>query len=417
MAFLDRVRTQMPLDRFAHLVSYSPMLFHQVYVPDLQPASSCSDPVLQYTWQPASGGAPGRTEIAQAIQQAESVLESALRFSLTQRWQADEAVPLASKGGIGTAGASLPWVVAGGGWFGRADAWGGITARVDSKYIISGGQEAWTLIAAGAAVVYSDQDGDSYKELATVTVAVAANVAVGEVALYYPGTSHDPAWEIRPTTAVISGGVATITFARHLAVAVALQERLDAVGVDGTVDANFLTTVDVYRHYNDPSQMAIVEWYDPSMCDVPTAGTISAQTGVLEVLDARNGLVRVVAATWDAVGGQWNAAYPTWASKPARVRAWYKAGPSSAMGKELERAVTFLALSYLDREWLTCEQMRNLQAYWRADLAQQVATAGQSVSYKMSQTLLDNPFGTTRAAVYAWRVVQPLVVGQAVFGN
>jgi len=84
------------------------------------------------------------------------------------------------------------------------------------------------------------------------------------------------------------------------------------------------------------------------------------------------------------------------------------------MAPELERAVAFLALSYLDREWLTCEQIRNLQAHWRLDLAAQTSNASMSSSFRVDPDLLMCPFGTTRAALYAWRVIQPLRVGEAV---
>lgn len=396
--------TKLPLDRFARIVNYSPMLFHQVYVTELQPDSSCSDPVLQYTWQPRGGGRPGRDEIALAIQQAETALESELHFNLIPTWMVDDA-----------ATPSIP-----SGWFMNPYPYN-INVRANTRHILYGGIEAWSIIQADASIVYSDIDGDGYTERATVTVATTVT-DINEIAVYYPGQNHDPGWEIRPIRVAIASGTATIIFERHLAVQPALLEELDAAGVNGLDNANFLTTVDVYRRYNDPSQMAIVEW-SPEICTAAGA-VISAHTAALTpILQSRDGLFGLQSADWSVTDAEWAVTNPTWWRKPDRVRLWYRAGYRDTrltrsmheMAPQLERAVTYLALSYLDREWATCEYIRSLQSHWRMDLAQAMSSPVQSVRYSIANGLLNNPFGTTRAAVYAWRVVQRMVVGEAVY--
>jgi hypothetical protein len=145
------------------------------------------------------------------------------------------------------------------------------------------------------------------------------------------------------------------------------------------------------------------------------------------IRNPRNGIVYIQPATWQddvymGMGGQWIADSCLWISSPARIKLNYRAGFRDArvarsmvdMAPELERAVAFLALSYLDRDWLTCEQIRNLQAHWRFDMAKTESTAAQSSSFAMDDYLLRCPFGTTRAALYAWRVIQPLMIGEAV---
>lgn len=393
-------RTLLSIERFAQLVSYSPMLMHQVYVPELQDISSCSDPILQYTWQPRAGGRPGREEIAHAIQQAETTLEEYLGFSVLPRWYVDDDAPV-----MGT-------------HYGYK-AFYRLGVRTKGGHFVQGGQEAWTLVASSAPVAYTDRDGDGYLERATVTV----NTAVtddDEIAVYYPGTQHDPGWEIRPIEVSITGGVATIRFYRHQCVIPERIEELDANGVLGTDNNQFLGSVDVYRHYNDPSKMGIVEW-EGGICD--TDGCVwSAQTACVLSKDDRNGLLQVSAADWD--GTKWVHTCPTWWTPPTRVRLWYRAGlrdktlarPMRDMSRELERAEAYLALSYMDRAWQSCEQIRNLQAHWRQDLSVRESTQGGSMSFNMSRRLLDNPLGTTRAAVHAWNVVQRMSVGEAVLG-
>jgi hypothetical protein len=118
-------KTLLPLSRFAQIVGYSPMLFNQVYVPVLQDGSSCSDPVLQYAWQPAGGGRPGRDEVAQAVQLAEQMITGALGFSPAPDWVVEDAVPVAWS-------RQMPWRV---------------SARASRGYIIEGGIEAWSVLA------------------------------------------------------------------------------------------------------------------------------------------------------------------------------------------------------------------------------------------------------------------------------
>lgn len=400
------VRTMLPLDRFTRLVSYSPMLFNQVYVTtdELQPVTACSDPILQYTWQPKGGGRPGREEIAEAIAQAEERITQVLGFTPLPQWVVDDRVipPRPAPGAWRTA--ISPWL---------------FSVRTSNKYVIQGGVEAWSAISLARAVTYSDEDGDGYKETATVSVPTTVTDA-DEIEVFYPGESHDPAWEIRPIRVTLSGGTATIKFERHQAVMPDLLEALNAEGVDGTVDASFLTTVDVYRHYNDPSTMAVVEW-QPSICDEAQC-QVEADTGCFAQLNERNGIVAVHAATWDSDDSQWEHRCCSWWRPPTSVRLWYRAGyrnknlarPMHDMDSKLERAIAYLALSFMDREWLACEQIRNLQAHWRTDLALRSSNPSQSTSFQTSRRVLDNPFGTTRACLYAWDVVQPMIVGEAV---
>ena len=411
---LDRLLppTLLPLDRFARVVSYSPMLFHQVFVTqnELQPDSSCSDPVLQYTWQPRGGGRPGRQEISQAIQQAEDMIYRVLKFTPAPRWFEDEVIVTGDAHRYRSTFSNL-----------------GFGVRANNYRLIEPGVERYSYIDAPS-VTYADIDGDSYRETASCTVDSVLDP--NEVAVFYPGYGPDPAFEIRPVKVTVDSAnqLTTIEFARHLCVRPELQERLDAAGVDGMSDGNFVVEVDVYKHYNDPSGIdpgvAGFEWACGG-CGVCTACTTSTTSGCFRIIDGKNGMALVQPATWatdETGGGYYNYDGCLWVQPPARVTLRYRAGyvdkrlarPMVEMAPELERAVTFLALSYLDRDWLTCEQIRNLQAHWRFDLAKNESSPAQSSSFRIDPMLYRCPFGTTRAALYAWRVCQPLLIGEAV---
>lgn len=404
-------RTLLSLDRFAQIVQYSPILFNQVEVRtnDLQPGTSCSDPVLQYTWQVLGGGMPGREEIAQAILQAENTIEEALGFAPLPKWY-DEPI------GVPTLPSPGPYQQS------------RLLLRTPHKYFIAGGREAWASIALAAPISFEDRDHDGYFETAVVVVSTAVTDA-DEIAVYYPvselSEAHDPTWEVRPIFVKLDTTLqqATITFKRHQIVKPELLESLASRAVVGEDNANFLATVDVYRHYNDLSQMGTFEWFGGCTCGSEQCG-VSAQSGCLTGIDSRNGIVRAQPGDWDVATKSYKFAYATWCQVPARVRAWYRAGwrdnmlprPFNNMSQQFERAIAFLALANMDREWEQCENIRDLQKRWRQDLAQRTSTESGSVSFAISQRQLDNPFGTTRAALYAWSVVSPLRVGEAVLG-
>lgn len=402
---LDHMRpgTLLALDRFARIVSYSPILFNQVVIMynELQRDSSCSDPVLAYTWQYRGGGRPGREEFANAIQQAEDMIYRVLNFSVAPRWFEDE---------IDVGSVTRRWSN------------GGFTLRTNNFHLIEPGVEKLSYLAA-APPQYTDEDGDGYAETARIVLTnINALTDANEIAVFPPGVT-DPAYEVRPIRVTFDNlnNEIIITVARHLLVRADLQERLDASGIDGMEVTNFYPEVEVYRRYSDVSEVLPVEFEWPcGGCGVCTACGTQTATGCFRIINPRNGLVQVYPARY--LDGAWVTDRCLWVQTPARIRLKYRAGftdkrvprPMADMAPELERAVAFLALSYLDRDWLTCEQIRNLQAHWRFDLAKSESNASQSSSFRMDADLLMCPLGTTRAALYAWRVLQPLMVGQAV---
>lgn len=408
---LDRLvpHTLLSLDRFARIVSYSPILFHQVVIMhnELQRDSSCSDPVLQYTWQYRAGGRPGRTEIAQAISQAEDLIYRQLKFPIAPDYFTDEIDFIGVNGRYGIG-------------FGYDRA----AIRTNNRWLIELGAPKYTPVTT-AQIAWIDGDGDSYPGVGVIDlVDIAEDVKEDELHAFYPDVGPDKNWEIRPITVKIdrTTGAAQIAFARHLCVLPELQERLDATGVDGMDDTNFIDAVTVYRLTTDRSQIGHVE-YMCGGCGLCTACTSQSVNICGGILDPRNGLVALQPAMWDETNAAYVPARCVWVTPPARVILNYRAGftnkriiPGEVTPRytELERATAYLALSLLDRDWLTCEQIRNLQAHWRFDLAKSESSPAQSSSFRLDPYILRCPLGTTRAAIYAWRVLQPLMVGEAV---
>lgn len=368
-------RTALPLDRFAAIVGIHPLHFNQVIVADLAPATTCGDPVLQYSWQEADR--VGREEIAQAIADAEDELTRYLNFKLVPTWEEDEQIET------------------------RPHTYWPQTVRTRWGYVLYGGRRTPVEITSAADIDFADQDGDGYKETASATVA-SPMTDLAEIHVYLPGHGGEPEWEIRPVRARREGDNVILEFKRELLVNPGLQEGLAARALDGLEDGNFVSSVAVHREYNDPSSMAQLLSYDKSCVPPVELGTAD---GAFYVQDARLGIIAVRSATWDATLGEY-VSVPCDYGPVDRVRLWYRAGwrlqsDPARMDPMWERAVSYLALANLDRPVCGCEALRAVTEYWSTDLAERV----QNRAFSITRRQADNPLGTTRAAMHAWDLI------------
>ena len=401
--------TKLTLARWAELMGINPLHFAGVQLdgdgntPDLQNATGCSQPWPQYSWQ--AHDSESRESVAEAIATAEANIEAALGYRLLPEWQVDEWRP--------TARPYRPELVQ----YGTYDL-RGFYRTIETRWgmVVSGGQRAVDTIEEGAAITWSDGDSDNYKETGTVSVATTVTDSE-EIRVYYPGHLGEDGYEIRPVSIDLSGGMATITFSRHLAVAEARNEALVWSAAPGDDDAAFLTTVDVGRVYNDPSTMATLVWEpaDWCGCDIVGSGTCSicsytVQTACILPRKPDLGLIAYHPASYDAATDSWSEVTPAVDRDPDLVRLWYRAGlrdmgrqwPTRELSADWERAVAFYAASLLDRGVCSCASAA--VARWQVDLAAERG-AEELETYRSTPALLDNPLGTRRGAVYAWRRV------------
>lgn len=405
-------RTLLPIDRWGELLGINPLHLNQV-TSAFMPYTTCSALYKQHDWQESA--AIGRESIAQAIDEAERRLAEHLGFTLLPTWQEDErlsTVKLADNKNLNISGLDVQ----------------GYRQSVQAAWAkyISGGVEAKTLIDDAAAVVYSDSDSDGYKETATVTVNTTVT-ETSEIAVYFPGQSGADEWEVRPLrNVVISGGVATITMYRHQLVKPELWEAFDPTAVDGDVDGNFLTTVDVYRHWNNPEQQVQLLWSNEGGCgcDSDDCGecTISTQWGCLVAKNYDLSILSYRPGTWDSVTSSFdNASYGV-ARNPDRLRLWYYAGlqderrkwPTLQMHPDWERAVAYYSLTFLQRDICGCQNLQALTGHWRQDLNLSIASAAGSSNWTLTESQRNNPLGTTRGAIAAWERIRSNRKGHAV---
>lgn len=406
---IAKTKTALSLDRFAAIMGINPLHFNQIEISTISPSTTCDTPILQYSWGEADR--IGREEIAQAIAQAESMLHEWLGFKLLPTWEYETVkFPRPNKPELFNV-------------YGRNVRGMHQSLKTSQGYVKYGGAEAFTLIESGAAVTYVDNDSDGYAETATIIVPTTI-LDNEEIAIYYPGLAD---WEIRPIRVVLANNMATITCRREQLVISNLLEAIDANGVDGLDDDNFLATVDVYRHYNDISKMAMFLWEPipifcgcllPCICNSETGDNdcshgcnVNTQQGCLSVRDSRNGIVFGVPGEFDETNMFWNVRPFGLFRAPDRTKIWYRAGLSYKNSNLIidptwERVIAFYALTFLERPLCACQGLASKIQYWVNDLSESVSNQGSGTSYMLAKNILDNPLGTTRAAIYAWNLVK-----------
>jgi len=386
--------TWLPLDRFFKIMGSNPLHANGIFT-DLQPIrSGCDDLWLQYDWQDAQH--VSRESLAEAIKDAESQIANFVGYNLLPTWEIDERHNTEVPGDptLLSSGLNIQ-----GRWK---------TIRTDKYHVISGGQRTKSVIEAGAAVVCSDNDGDGYNELCTVTVATTVTDD-NEIRAYYPGESGTDAWEIRPLeSVVISGGNAVITFKIWQIAQPDLLESLDATGINGDTAANFLSTVDIYRVYNNPETQVQFLWepFPNCSCDNGTCETCQhgTQYGCLIARDYRLGRFAYVPGTF-ADGAFTQSDFSYWRD-PDQLRLWYQSGwqdksqdrPWQQLDPFWEKAIAYFAVALLDREICECEPLIVFWQNWQRDMSK-----NDAVSFTKSFRDLDNEFGSWQGAIYAWR--------------
>jgi len=374
------IRTQLPLDTFAKLVGIHPLHFNQVEVQDLAPATDASAPFLQHEWQLADR--IGREALAREIRSVEDQILPWLGFSPLAQWYEDDIATTRPNASYLNPNYKL--------W----------NEQLEHAKVLSGGVEAWTLIS-NEAVVYTDEDFDGYSETATVGCATTVTEAE-EISICYPNSVASE-WEIRPITVTIVGGVATIVCRREQLVIAAAMEELTPRSVDGLDDANFLTTVDVYRHWNDPSDQGQLEWISTT---VP--GGLNTQTVCLVLRDSRLGIAMIQPATWDATTEAFTFNCASWSGRPDKMLLRYYAGEKQfVMDPQWAYVITALTCAQIDRPLCGGDTVQALIKYWKEDKSLRYSSPnGDAFAWLARKSTLDNPLGTTRAAEYAWRMIQ-----------
>lgn len=388
---------------------------------DLAVSTGCDTLVRRYEWQ--NSDAVGMLAIEQAIEQAETKLRNYLGYSVAPHYVSEV----------------IPWPANGNAW-GSDGRW--LSMQLSEGEVRAVGVETLTSISVAAVVAYSDTDGDSINDTFTISAAstitdasqIAVYFSVGDrFAAFGATTALSPRWRLQPITVTISGGTITVTGPIQLCVKPLKYEgvvNIGANGLDPATAANFVTTLDLYQRITATdgntvaTSQAVVTWetrpshgwwcccdscttasYSGSVLDVASTAQAVARVGIR---DARHGLITPAAELYDSAGQTWSASWPV-CDTPDRVTVRYLAGwPLGSDGQmqgPFRTLVARMAMAELARPVCGCDAANRELYYWQFDLSQ---TARGDELFGISPENLNNPFGTRRGHVYAWKAVQNL---------
>jgi hypothetical protein len=281
--------------------------------------------------------------------------------------------------------------------------------------LISGGRRVSSLVEAGVAVTYSDTNSDGWNDLATITLSIPATITdAKELKVYFAGYGGDRTYEIRhPKTKTFVDSVLTLTFNTWMMIDPDFWEEgvTDDSGsqsVDLTDTTKIVSTVDVYREYNDDTQAHVEFRYDN-----PLTGEVTSQNGYLyRSGDERS--FRISPGTYDTDLGTWVAS--AWSCMDyTYAKLWYYCGDKDMrfakpniddyLPLKIERAISFLATARLDKLFYTNTNATSKLHYYQVDLAE----SPQGTFRFVSDNITKNPFGTRRGEVLAWNEVNNFV--------
>ena len=423
--------TLLSLPEYAQIMGINPVHFAGATAGDIFPIqggggrNACEDVWHRYSWQNVDS--VSHYDLAETIQNAEYEIARELGWWPAPMWISQEIRqypryhrPDAFRSGGGNVRLMPSSVRA---MYGKIIAGG--RRNVDTKI-------GTVTTAVGGGLTYTDVDLDGFAETATVEIATTLTDET-EVKVYVADTDAALEWEIRqPRSKVIAGGVFTAVFDSWLFIDpdiyAAYPTTADPAAIDISTTANYVTSVDVYREYNDPTYSSAEFYWEPtpsgasfgycSSCGGSgcVACTHIVQNGCLHIRDANVGWVVPQSGTYDESTAQWSGSSWSVNRDPDFVKIWYYCGDLSqeylsnrhhwTLPRNWARAIAYLATCRLERPFCSCGNAGALAERMRDDLAAVSSTTQQARSYRIDPVLvLQNPFGTLRGEVTAWQQV------------
>jgi hypothetical protein len=415
----DNLAPLTPLDTFRRIVGWNPRHFWGFAgAGKARVTAKCIGLLREYGWQDQDAAA--RSGIREALSNAEANLAQWLSFRIAPAW-AEATIPYA-----GSDGRRLPLALP----EGQLRALG-VQARttIGDVSLFSATSPYSGDSPAAPYLLYRDRDGDGIID--QVEAAIATSVTdPDQIAVYVPeaarwdGSDLAERWHIRPLRVRIANGVATITGPAWACAKPVLWEGEDGAplnGIDPAANASYLDALTVCRLSTDPNgttldtAMAVLTWETspaPAWCctdgssgDPAASAQAIARVGIRS---AEMGLVTPAQSVYNPTAGTW-AQVLDWAAlgcrEPDRVTVRYYAGlDAQADGQPAEpwaTTVCRLAAADLARPVCSCQEAHKGVALWQQDLSQTGAT---DVLFQAPGDF-DNPLGSRRGQIYAWRQV------------
>lgn len=242
---------------------------------------------------------------------------------------------------------------------------------LDKKHLISLGKEVLSEIQLATPLTLSVGGVPNDP----VVIVLATTVTdVHEICVTYP----DETEEIHPSRISIAGGNVTIQIPRSRLVKPTLNDDRD-LRLMYDDDANFLTTVDVYRKYIDPEDGIVYFYYDDSFTQQSHGGYGIINNARLSIVDAYPASWSGGVPSYDSLCSIFNFGCYVW-----RIKASYKSGIRYTQQLELETC----RLTHTLMPYSPCD-CAPVQQYWKNDR-------------EPLQEGFTTPYGNTVGALEAW---------------
>lgn len=383
----DFGQTLMPLDYFRQFMAWNPYHFWQMTYTDHVP-EGYSHVLAHNRWQNEAQRGPGRYDIIKAILQAEEDIADVNEW---YSWPApkyieSERVRLTKPNRFTYS--RTPYML-------MTEFW-----RVQSV-----GKQTWTLIEADVDLAYAGHD-------VTCDVTVGSDTVASEVVVCYKDTTIP----IRPISVSIAGTTASITIKRWLCGDpdlwdIGMWESGDLI--DATDTDNLISQVDVYRVWIDTSDQITIIW-EPDKSETCSDTALCAGNSNTACASDKNYKIGVVGwqvGDYDADEEQFAAVswpvtrFPDLAE--INYVSGYPSGDDRYMDRRMQTIVTKLAAGHLaDYVYDASSKPENLY-HWMDDMAEPVSAEVGARNIPLSN--LDNPFGTKRGQIDAWKAMKKFV--------
>lgn len=428
----------LPLEDWRRIIGLHPYWFWNLTTSGVEPrypnndaSSICERYIKKYSWQGAEY--LGRDEVESAIETAERKLRDYLGYAIAPEYR--EETVLWPRYYDPTLTRWANWDTSG--------RFISVALPFGSGRVQALGTELLTLVGtvttAGATLVFSDANGDGLNDTFTATIATT-ETDPDKIAVYLAAADRldneaiSEKWRIRPVKVQISAGTATIKGAYWLLAKPILYEGILTQPLDPQTVSNFVSSLLVYVRSTEPdgtttdTAQGTVIWetrpchgwfcccaccsedpgYSPadSSLDPSAIGIAIARVGLRDPVMGR---VTVGEAVLNATTGIWSAMNWSACHEPDRVTVRYLAGHPLENGQVAQKyqvMVARLAAAEMTKPICGCDSANKLIHHWSFDLAR---TAGNNDErFAISANDLDNPFGTRRGQVAAWREVRNL---------
>jgi hypothetical protein len=384
--------TWLSLNRFARIMGVDPVHFwgcNQINTPTgrvLHPLDNAQNniwPNFDYD----NSDQVSRNQLARTIWSCEQEISDYLAMNLTPDWDVDDTYSPEST------------------WDGQYS--NGVVLR--KKNFIRAGVRSTSFIG-NIAINFTDDDGDGFKEVGSIIVSMPVNAKANEIKIYYPGYSGEREFEIRdPFYAIVSNGNLIIKFNSWQLVDPELysdQANNDNVGnvVDVSDPTSLLSFVDVYWEYNDFTKTSV------TFVDVEDDGSETYPTGYFIVKDRKSRIAIPYEATYDISSSRWNGS--PCSQDYSYLKLSYYSGyedprtngsiRSDKLSDQFAKAIAYMATSRLDRVYLTNTNATEFANTLRDDV--RVLRKGEGFT-RVTSYEMNNPFGTHKGEIYAWKAI------------